>query len=100
MTGMDDLRLVACPWCHAQLTCNCDNLTCSSGSEGFAKFGGKRALIGSERNLVDQRSFLANNPGNAIERDAVSRLRACRLMKHLAGSKRVRRGTPSCYWRC
>jgi hypothetical protein len=40
MTGTDDLRLVACPRCHAQLTCNCDKLTCSSGSEGFAKFGG------------------------------------------------------------
>jgi len=90
---MNDLHLLVCPRCHAQLMQNGDTLTCSSAhcslaSGGFAKCGGKPVLIDFERSIVDRRRFFANGGGNDIERDAISRPRAYRLFKGLTGANR------------
>jgi SAM-dependent methyltransferase len=90
---MDELSLLACPRCHAQLVEQDDRLACSSArctlaAEGFAKLGGKPALIDFDRSIVDRRSFFASGDGNHIKRNAISRPRAYRLVKRLAGANR------------
>jgi SAM-dependent methyltransferase len=90
---MDDLRLLVCPRCHAQLTQNGARLTCSSAdcrlaSEGFDKQAGKPVLIDFERSIVDRQRLFANDGGNDIERNAISRPRAYRLVKRLTGANR------------
>jgi SAM-dependent methyltransferase len=72
---------------------NGDRLTCSSphcslASEGFAQFGGKPVLIDFERSIVDRQSFFANSGGSHVDRNAISRPRAYRLVKRLAGANR------------